>query len=325
MTGGFLPGRSAAICEVNSLIARLGGKRISVLIQGETGTGKEVVARTLHSLESRGEFIPIDCGVITDTLAESELFGHSRGAFTGAYQAKRGLVQQAHGGTAFFDEIGDLPLNLQGKLLRVLQERDYRPVGALTRVKVDIRVISATHRDLLHEIQQGRFRRDLYHRLNVVSVVMPPLRERREDIPLLVEHFLMQFGETRRVEANAMQAILSYDWPGNIRELQNCVEHMIALSSGGSLQLDDLPMNVVGSGRPARNFAAAGISLATNPEPRTLREIERNAILDALNQTNGVLMLAGNRQNHTLPQDERISMRRSRYTCRGGEHTGRHT
>ena len=179
MTQRLLIGRSPAMQRVRSQIELLARSRASVLIQGESGTGKELVARALHVSARRGEFVPIDCGSFANTLIESELFGHARGAFTGATEQRRGLIEGANGGTAFFDEIGDMPLDLQVKLLRVIQEREIRPLGSLSRVKVDIRVVSATHRDLVREVSTGRFREDLYYRLNVVCIFLPPLRERR--------------------------------------------------------------------------------------------------------------------------------------------------
>jgi DNA-binding NtrC family response regulator len=292
MIDKLLTGRSPAIQLVKSQIRRLAGRRTSILIQGETGTGKEVVARALHNLESQGAFVPIDCSVMTETLVESELFGHCRGAFTGAFEARRGLIQEAHGGTAFFDEIGDMPKNLQVKLLRVLQEREYRPLGAPARVKVDIRVISATHRDLPEEVREGRFREDLYHRLNVVCISLPPLRERKEDILPLVERFIVQFGGEYDLAPDALDALLRHEWPGNIRELQNCVEHMIALSTSSVLRMADLPASIVMAGRPARVFAAVSLAVPAPDAPRTLREMERTAIFDALVQTNGIMALA---------------------------------
>jgi len=226
-----LLGRSQRIVLIRSQIARLSENRTPVLIQGESGTGKEVAARELFDNAPRGHFVPIDCGSLVGPLMESELFGHTKGAFTGAGEAKRGLLDLANGGTAFFDEIGDLPLEMQVKLLRVLQEREFRPVGSLQRVRVDIRVVAATHRDLQREVAAGRFREDLFHRLNVVRLTLPPLRERREDIPVLVDRFLAATGQQYVIAAEAMEGIERYDWPGNVRELKNCVDRMIAFNS----------------------------------------------------------------------------------------------
>src|SRR5277367_5618232 len=189
LPNGFV-GRSPRILQIRNQIAKLGPRRSPVLIQGESGTGKEVAARSLYNASPRGQFVPIDCGSLVGPLMESELFGHTRNAFTGANEAKRGLIELAHGGTAFFDEIGDLPLELKVKLLRVLQEKEFRPVGSLQRVRVDVRMVAATHRNLEREVAAGRFREDLFHRLNVIRITLPPLRERREDIPLLIERFL---------------------------------------------------------------------------------------------------------------------------------------
>ena len=213
-----------------------------MLLLGETGTGKEVVARAIHNANPRGNFVPIDCGALVGTLMESELFGHVKGSFSGAAADKKGLVELADGGTAFFDEIGDLPLEFQVKLLRLIQESEFRPVGSLHWRKVDLRIIAATHRDLKAEVAATRFRQDLYYRLNVFAVRLPPLRDRKQDIPLLVEHFL----EAGRISGflpspETMQTLLSYDWPGNVRELKHCIERMAALHSDGALQSMDLP------------------------------------------------------------------------------------
>src|SRR3984885_5924848 len=197
-TGEQLPtgfvGRSPRILQIKSQIEKLGPRRSPVLIQGESGTGKEVAARSIYNAAPKGHFVPIDCGSLVGTMMESELFGHVRGAFTGANETKRGLIELADGGTAFFDEIGELPLELQVKLLRVLQEQELRPLGSLQRIKIDVRIIAATNRDLQKEVAAGRFREDLFHRLNVVRLTLPPLRERKEDIPLLIERFLSHAG-----------------------------------------------------------------------------------------------------------------------------------
>src|ERR1700733_5833556 len=225
-TGEQLPtgfvGRSPRILQIKSQIEKLAPRRSPVLIQGESGTGKEVAARSLYNAAPRGRFVPIDCGSLVGSMMESELFGHVRGAFTGAVEAKRGLIELANGGTAFFDEIGEMPLELQVKLLRVLQEHDLRPLGSLQRIQIDVRIVAATNRDLEQEVVAGRFREDLFHRLNVVRLTLPPLRERKEDIPLLIERFFERAGGRFSLSHEATQSIMDYDWPGNIRELMNC-------------------------------------------------------------------------------------------------------
>jgi DNA-binding NtrC family response regulator len=289
----LLAGDSAAIQRVRSQIDLIGKNRSSVLIQGESGTGKELVARALHFSSGRAEFVPIDCSSLTKTLVESELFGHTRGAFTGATDARRGLIESASGGTAFFDEIGDMPTDLQVKLLRVIQEREIRPLGSQQWIKVDIRVISATHRDLLVEIAAGRFREDLYYRLNVVRICLPPLRERREDIPVLIERMLGGIESRYHVSPEAMEAMLAYDWPGNVRELRNCAEHMMALATSNILRVSDLPEAVADPGRAAIATSRGGRPAfgssegAGRPEKRFLCNVEREAILSVLAEANG--------------------------------------
>jgi DNA-binding NtrC family response regulator len=261
-----------------------------VLIQGESGTGKEVAARELFDNAPRGHFVPIDCGSLVGPLMESELFGHTKGAFTGAREMKRGLLDLANGGTAFFDEIGDLPLEMQVKLLRVLQEREFRPVGSLQRIRVDIRVVAATHRDLQREVAAGRFREDLFHRLNVVRITLPPLRERKEDIPVLVDRFLTSAGGRYAIAAEAMEVIYRYDWPGNVRELKNCIDRMIAFNSGPLLHFNDLPSNVVNGGRTEGagiRAMAAAVGAPASGMVLPLQEVERMAIEQALAYTRG--------------------------------------
>jgi DNA-binding NtrC family response regulator len=240
-----LVGQSAPIAAVRRLIAKASRNRLPVLLLGESGTGKEVVARAIHAANPHGQFVPIDCGSLVGTLMESELFGHTKGSFSGATENKKGLVELADGGTAFFDEIGDLPLEMQVKLLRLVQEREFRPVGALSWRKVDIRIISATHRNLKAEVAAHRFRQDLYYRLHVMTVRLPPLRERKEDIPLLLGHFIDLAREQGLPEFCAgddvIRALMNYDWPGNVRELKHCVDRMAALRSEGALRVWDLP------------------------------------------------------------------------------------
>jgi DNA-binding NtrC family response regulator len=234
-------GASEELDSVRRLIRKAANILLPVLILGESGTGKEVVARAIHDSSHRGAFVPIDCGALVGTLMESELFGHVKGSFSGAVENKKGLVALASGGTAFFDEIGDLPLDLQVKLLRLVQESEYRPVGSLHWEKTDLRIIAATHRDLKSAVAAGRFRQDLFYRLNVFPVRIPPLRDRKQDIPLLVQHFYRSCGGEMDVSAGIMEAFLAYDWPGNVRELKHCVERMAVMQSEGALQTADLP------------------------------------------------------------------------------------
>lgn len=239
-----LVGRSPQMARVRERIARVARSRAPVLILGESGTGKGVAARAIHDANPSGEFVTIDCGTLSGTLVESELFGYTRGAFTGAVQARKGLVEAADGGTAFFDEIGDLPPEMQVKLLRLLQEKEFRAVGSVHTRKVDVRVIAATNRDLSRAVERGEFRADLYYRLKVLTIRMPPLRERREDIPLLIEHFLARMAPDYRLSEAAFRALVDYDWPGNVRELQNALEQMTTLNSGPVLHRADLPSSV---------------------------------------------------------------------------------
>ena len=250
-----LVGESASIEDIRRLIAKAARSRLPVLLLGETGTGKEVVARAIHEANPCGQFVPIDCGSLVGTLMESELFGHVKGAFSGAVENKKGLVELADGGIAFFDEIGDLPLDMQVKLLRLLQEREFRAVGALQWRKVDLRIIAATHRNLKAEVAAGRFRQDLYYRLNVFTIHLPPLRERKQDIPLLIEHFLEgRFHPGPEIAATLM----SYDWPGNVRELQHCLERMAALRSEGALRLSRSAFGIAAAPGRHRSATAFG-------------------------------------------------------------------
>ncbi len=246
------------------MVSRLKDIRTPVLITGESGTGKELVARAIHF---RGPlapmpFVAVDCGSLVPTLMESELFGHEKGAFTGALKAKAGLFQAANGGTIFLDEIGELPLELQAKLLRVLQEKEVRPVGSNDKISVDVRVIAATNRELEAAYRGGTFRKDLYFRLNVVTVHLPSLRERRSDIPQLVHCFLDRYapGENIQVAPGVMKSFLQYDWPGNVRELENCIARAVALGDHRTFDVNDLPPAIRGaedSGSDARGRGRA--------------------------------------------------------------------
>src|SRR5947209_2135645 len=234
-------GESPEVIAVRRFIEKSSRNRLPVLLLGESGTGKEVVAQGIHNANPRGQFVPIDCGSLVGTLMESDLFGHVKGAFSGAIENKKGLVELADGGTAFFDEIGDLPLEMQVKLLRLLQEREFRPVGALHWRKVDLRIVAATHRDLKAEVEKGKFRLDLFYRPNVFPIRLPALEERKEDIPALVRHFLEEAGEESPLDSGVMELLQHYDWPGNVRELQHCVERMAAMRSEGVLRMSDMP------------------------------------------------------------------------------------
>jgi DNA-binding NtrC family response regulator len=243
---GFV-GRSPRIVQLRGQIEKLGVRRSPVLIQGESGTGKEVAARSLYNVAPRGQFVPIDCGSLVGTMMESELFGHARGAFTGAVDAKRGLIELANGGTAFFDEIGELPLELQVKLLRVLQEQEIRPLGSLQRIKIDVRLVAATNRDLQREVAAGRFREDLFHRLNVLQINLPPLRERMGDVPGLARAFLRRLSSQLnrpglQLSANAFQTLQSYDWPGNVRELESVIQRAAVLAKSCVIEPLDLEL-----------------------------------------------------------------------------------
>ncbi len=247
-------GKSPLMREVYGLLDQAAGLDITVLLTGETGTGKELAARAIHYHSARKErrFVPVNCGALPSDLVESELFGHARGSFTGAAGEKIGLFEEASGGTLFLDEIGELPLPVQVKLNRALQEKEIRRVGDNKGIKVDVRVIAATHRDLKAEAAAGRFRQDLFYRLNVFPVRMPPLRERREDIPLLAAHFLEKHArafrrEVEGLEPDALRALTAYPWPGNVRELENAIERAVAVARGKTLALKDLPPEVKGT------------------------------------------------------------------------------
>ncbi len=283
----MLIGESPQIREIRALIDRLGHSASPLLLLGETGTGKEVVARLIHSVSSTGPFIPIDCSIL-GTLLESELFGHTRGAFTGAVSSKPGLLELAAGGTAFFDEIGELPMEIQAKLLRVLQDRQVRPLGSVSQKTADFRPIAATNRDLAVEVERGRFRRDLYYRLNVVTLHIPPLRERRGDIPALAAQFLRQYGNGHILSQDLLGALIEYDWPGNVRELENAIQRMIAVNSGPILHSADLPTAVqnASNGRNVPTEADAAAPAPLGPV-LPLELLEKQAILEAVAFTRG--------------------------------------
>ncbi|HYN15541.1 MAG TPA: sigma-54 dependent transcriptional regulator [Terriglobales bacterium] len=287
-----ITGSSPRIQDVLRLVGRLKDTRTPVLITGESGTGKELVARAIHFRGpfAKRPFVAVDCGALVPTLIESELFGYEKGAFTGALKSRSGLFQAAHGGTIFLDEVGELPQEMQVKLLRVLQEKELRPVGSNDSVKVDVRVIAASNRDLEAAYRAGAFRKDLYFRLNVVTVHVPPLRERKSDIPSLVRCFLDRYAPepSLTVTAAAMNALLLYDWPGNIRELENCIERAVALRNHDRIDVADLPSALC----QAQASAAASEPLAP-PAPTDLEHLERITIQRVFEQVRGDKMLAG--------------------------------
>jgi DNA-binding NtrC family response regulator len=253
-----LLGKSAAMLAVLDLVQKAARSESNILIQGESGTGKELIARAIHANSARAAevFVPLDCAALQDTLLESELFGHERGAFTGADRVKPGMVEVAHRGTLFLDEIGELPLALQAKLLRALQERQIRRVGGTKFLDIDIRLVSATNRDAAELVRKGEFREDLFYRINVITIALPPLRDRTGDVPLLAYHFLRRHGRNRErpldeIDPDAVALLESYPWPGNVRELQNVIERACALADGPTLRARDLPEHVRGRGRPA--------------------------------------------------------------------------
>jgi len=262
-------GRSEGMLQVYKTAARVALTDATVLVVGESGTGKELVARAIHSSSARaaGPFIAVDCGAIAEGVLESELFGHARGSFTGATGTRRGLFEEATGGTLFLDEIGDIGTRIQGQLLRVLQEGEIRRVGESAPVKVDTRVVAATNKDLGEAVKAGRFREDLFYRLNVVAIRIPPLRERREDIPLLAEHFAARHAGERgaSLTTDAREALLLWDWPGNVRELENAVARALALNPGGTILPEDLPEAVRERWRPERAVSARSPAIATPP------------------------------------------------------------
>ncbi len=287
-------GSSAKIQDVLRMISRLKDTRTPVLISGESGTGKELVARAIHFRGSFANrpFVAVDCGSLVPTLIESELFGYEKGAFTGALRSKTGLFQSANGGTIFLDEIGELPLELQAKLLRVLQEKEIRPVGSNQKIKVDVRVVAATNRDLEAEYRNGTFRKDLYFRLNVVTVHLPSLRERRSDIPMLAHWFLDRHAPDNSMQVTnaAMKCLLQYDWPGNVRELENCIERAVALGDGKIIDLSDLPPTIA-SASPSSETAIG--TIAGTVSSTDLEDIERATIERVFEQVKGDKALAG--------------------------------
>jgi two-component system response regulator HydG len=284
-------GKSPAMVELIDMVAQVAPSEATVLITGESGTGKELIARALHVNSGRRDkpFVVVNCAALTETLLESELFGHERGAFTGADRRREGRFMQAHQGTVFLDEIGEMSPSMQARLLRVIQEREIQRVGGTEVLEVDVRILAATHRDLAAEVAAGRFREDLFYRLNVVALKVPPLRARRDDIPLLAAHFLARYAARNRKAVRgfaprAMDLLLRHGWPGNVRELENAVERAVILLAGDYVSAKELPLSITA----APGAAPAGDPPAAVPDGgRTLQDIERDAILATLQLTEG--------------------------------------
>ena len=284
-------GASSVVQEIHNLIRRVAPTDSTILIQGESGTGKELVARAIYNCSSRSEeaFIVVNCGAFTESLLESELFGHIRGSFTGAISDKKGLLEIAHRGTFFLDEVGDMSKKTQVKFLRVLEEREFKPVGSTDTRRADVRFITATNRDLAKLVERGEFREDLYYRLNVIPITIPPLRDRKEDIPLLAGHFLARYSEemgksVTRISPEAMDFIINYDWPGNVRELENTIQRAVALAPEPEITTEDLVIKMR-TGTPAaalitKEMPPEGIDLESR-----LADLERTYILSALERT----------------------------------------
>jgi len=278
-----LVGTSERMKKIYRLVSKVAMQRHPVLIMGESGTGKELAARAIHTHGPWRDqpFVPVDCGALPPTLIESELFGHIKGAFTGAAQSRQGLLAAAGSGTVFLDEIGELPIELQSRLLRTLQEHEIRPLGSNERIKFEARIIAATNQDLEAAIKRGAFRKDLFFRINVVSIKMPSLRDRKEDVPSLVQHFLGRFGNEKtvaQVSDEALARMMSYDWPGNVRELENCIQRAVSLGSGAFIQMQDLPSAML--------YHLARQS-SSRQDLTSLQALEQQAIRQALQATGG--------------------------------------
>ncbi len=286
-------GKSKGMKDIFKVVKQVAGTRSTVLIMGESGTGKELVSRAIHyhSPRKNHPFITINCAAIPETLIESELFGHEKGAFTNAIEKKLGRVEAAHEGTLFLDEIGELSLMTQAKILRFLEEKEFNRVGGSKTIKVDVRLITATNKDLPQLVKKGQFREDLYYRINVVPIILPPLRERREDIPLLVDHFVKKFSEENQkqlkgVSKGALELLMSYEWPGNVRELENLIERVIALTNNEYIQPDELPSPIINQSRA--NGLKESVLSGQISFSRAEEEFEKEIILDALRRANYV-------------------------------------
>jgi len=283
-------GKSVAIQQVRDMIAKLARGQAPVYISGDSGTGKELAARLIHDLGPRASqpFVPVNCGAIPEQLMESEFFGHKKGSFTGAVQDKAGLFQAADGGTLFLDEVGDLPIPMQVKLLRAIQEKSVRPVGTQAEIKVNVRILSATHKDLMQLVEEGKFRQDLYYRLNVIELKIPALKERPDDIPLLAEKLCNNLASNMGIEAPAisedgMKALQSYDFPGNVRELENILERALTLCDGQEITASDLAINQPAS--PVSTTSESAPAVEGESLDDYLQRIERTAIMDALEKS----------------------------------------
>lgn len=286
---GQMVGQSPAMKEIFSTIEKVAPFAVTVLILGESGTGKELIARAIHEKSPRASkpFLALNCGAVPHSLMESELFGHVKGAFTDAVQERKGMFMAADKGTLFLDEVGELPREVQVKLLRVLQDQEVRPVGGIKSQKVDVRILAATSRDLEEDVREGRFREDLFYRLNVVTIKVPPLRDRLEDIPLLVEHFIPSLRRKLRVEVEgvtlrALSALMRYWWPGNVRELENVMERAMVLCDRRRIDLPDLPQRIISQGDPKGALSQTDLRLRAR-----LRALEKELIREALERTGG--------------------------------------
>lgn len=290
---GNIIGKSKAMEDIFKVVRQIADSKSTVLIMGESGTGKELISRAIHYNSNRKNypFVTINCAAIPETLIESELFGHERGAFTNAIEKKLGRFEIAHRGTIFLDEIGELSLNTQAKILRFLEEKEFNRVGGSKTIKVDVRLITATNRELNQLLRKGEFREDLYYRINVVPIVIPPLRERKEDIPLLLDHFIKKFNEennkkVKGLSKETLERIMNYDWPGNVRELENLIERVVALTSNEIIQPSELPFSL--TNMPKINGLKESVLNGKVSFSKAEEEFERDIILDALRRTNYV-------------------------------------
>jgi len=282
-------GQSEGMKEVFETVHRVATTKATVLLRGESGTGKELIARAIHynSPRAQGPFIKLNCAALPETLLESELFGHEKGSFTGAAYERKGRFELADGGTIFLDEIGDTPIPTQMKLLRVLQEKKFERLGSSKTISVDVRIIAATNKDLERAVAAGSFREDLYYRLNIVPIFLPPLRERKEDIPVLMEHFLQRFNEENRkgvrISDGAMDLMLEYSWPGNVRQLENCIERLVIMADTETVTEEDLPYEIVSFNKEPPNVERTGIeNMSSSSLTKTVEEMEKECIIKAL-------------------------------------------